>query len=106
MDKIPAHIIVSIKQLIAELNSNCIPIVEAVLFGSYAKGTNHQYSDIDLALVSTSFSGNRFLDKEKIREYIISVNSDISPMPFRPEDFTNDNFFANEILKEGIRIEL
>ena len=104
MDKIPAHIIKSIKLLINELEKNDISIKKAVLFGSYAKGTNHKYSDIDLALVSDRFIGNRFLDKEKIRKYIVSINPDISPMPFRTEDFTDDDFFAHEILKNGIQI--
>jgi len=105
MDKIPDNILKIIKSLISELEKNNFPIEQAVLFGSYAKGTNEQYSDIDLALVSQNFTGNRFLDKEKIRKYIVAVNTDISPMPFRPEDFTTDDFFVDEILKYGIRIQ-
>jgi predicted nucleotidyltransferase len=105
MDKIPDNILFSIKLLINKLEENNILIQLAYLYGSYAKGTNNELSDIDLALVSNSFSGNRFLDKEKIRKYIVAVNTDISPMPFSPEDFNEDNFFVSEILKEGIRIE-
>ncbi|MFH1051411.1 MAG: nucleotidyltransferase domain-containing protein [bacterium] len=104
MDKIPDNILNTIKALIRELESNHISIEQSVLYGSYAKGTNNQYSDIDLALVSKDFSGNRFMDKDKIRKYIVAINTDISPMPFRPEDFTEDDFFVNEILKHGIRI--
>lgn len=104
MDKIPFNIIESIKLLLDTLNKSDILIQKAILYGSYAKGNSDQYSDIDLALVSDSFSGNRFLDKEMIRRYVVGVNSDISPMPFRPEDFNRNNIFAQEIMKDGISI--
>lgn len=104
MDKIPDSVINSIKRLIEHLDNDNIKIKEAILFGSYAKGTFTELSDIDLALVSDSFSGNRFQDKEKIRKAILSVNSDISPLPFNTEDFIEDDLFVSQILKEGIRI--
>lgn len=104
MDKIPYNILKSIKELIIELENNDIPIEQAILFGSYAKGNFDKYSDIDLALVSGKFSGNRFLDKEKIRHFIAVINPEISPLPFRTEDFTTDDFLVHEILKQGIKI--
>ncbi len=41
-----------IKKYFNALSKNNIPIQEAVLFGSYAKGDYHKWSDIDIALVS------------------------------------------------------
>ena len=41
-----------------------IRIERAILFGSYAKGTAGQWSDIDVALVSSDFSGSRFYDSK------------------------------------------
>lgn len=105
MAQIPSQINESINLLINELNNNNIKILKAMLFGSFAKGTYKEFSDIDLALVSDAFSGNRYLDKEKIRKYIVKINTDISPVPFRPEDFNKDNIFASEILKDGIFIQ-
>jgi predicted nucleotidyltransferase len=104
MVEIPNNIILTINLLLTELRENNIIIEKSILFGSYAKGTYNEFSDIDLALISDSFSGNRFLDKEKIRPFIVKINTDISPMPFRPEDFNSDNIFASEILKYGIAI--
>jgi predicted nucleotidyltransferase len=104
MVEIPNNIILTINLLLTELRDHNIVIDKSVLFGSYAKGTYNEFSDIDLALVSESFSGNRFLDKEKIRPFIVKINTDISPMPFRPEDFNSDNIFASEIMKYGIII--
>lgn len=46
----------------------------------------------------------RFEDRNKIRKITLKVNSDISPMPFRPEDFNDSDYFVKEILETGIRI--
>jgi len=54
---------------------NKIPIKEAKLFRSYAHGKNHEWSDIDIALVSEIFIGIRIDDKDKIRNITLAVNS-------------------------------
>ena len=104
MDKIPDYIINCIKKLIDKLEENNFAIDKAILFGSYAKGTYDKFSDIDLALVSKSFSGNRFIDKERIRKFVFSVNSDISPLPYHPEDFNEEDYFVRDIIRNGITI--
>ena len=89
---------------IEQLESIGIHVQQAVLFGSYASGKFDEWSDIDLAIVSNDFAGNRFEDRNKIRRITLQVNSDISPMPFRPEDFNENDYFVKEILETGIRI--
>jgi len=37
-------------------------------------------------------------------EILIKVDSRIEPHPFKPEDFTEENPFVKEILKQGIEI--
>jgi predicted nucleotidyltransferase len=81
-----------------------IHVQQAFLFGSYASGKHDEWSDIDLAIVSKDFIGNRFEDRNKIRKITLQVNSDISPMPYRPEDFNDSDYFVKEILETGIRI--
>lgn len=104
MAQIPVEIINSIKDFIAEAEKNNIHIQQAILYGSYAKGTNHKWSDIDLAVVSDDFIGNLFYDYDLFLDAIVKVNNKIEPYPYRPEDFTSENPFVKEILKEGIRI--
>jgi predicted nucleotidyltransferase len=82
-----------------------ILIDAAYIFGSQAEGTAHEYSDIDLALVSKSFSGIRFDDNVLIIKNTPYTFFDIETHPYRPEDFTPDNPFVEEILKTGIRIK-
>ena len=92
------------EKLIALLKAANIRIDRAVLFGSYANGTPGQWSDIDLALVSPDFSGVPFYDHKKLIPFILKIDSRIELHPFRPEDFTDDNPFAGEIVESGIII--
>jgi len=80
-----------LKGYIKLLEENNFPIDKAILFGSYANGKYDEWSDIDVLLVSKAFSGERFLDKEKIRKLTISYNSNISPIPFNSKDFDVTN---------------
>lgn len=89
---------------IGTLSSNNIPVKEAVLFGNYATGTYQEWSDIDIALVSDLFVGNRMDDKDKIRDITLSVSNEIELFPFAPDDFNPQNPFVKEILKTGIRL--
>ena len=98
------NIIQNLKGYIKLLESNNFPIKTAYLFGSYAKGTDNDWSDIDVLLVSDSFEGVRFFDKEKIRKITLSYNSDISPFPYNPKDFDSSNLFIKEIIRSGIKI--
>ncbi len=104
MDKIPAKIHKILKAYIHKLEENQVHIQQAVLFGSFSKGLADQWSDIDIVLVSDAFEGIRFKDRKKISPITLSVSRDLSPLPFRPEDFTLDDPFVQEILKTGIRI--
>jgi len=106
MDQIPAKTRRIIDQYIKELGKNKIHIQRAVMFGSYSKGLSHEWSDIDIALVSDAFDGVRMRDRNRIRRITLSISSDLSPIPFRPEDFTADDPLVREILETGITIVL
>ncbi|MEA3358036.1 MAG: nucleotidyltransferase domain-containing protein, partial [Thermodesulfobacteriota bacterium] len=102
--QLPAEIKKTIDKYLQLLNRNNIPIKDAILFGSYAKGNYQEWSDIDIALVSDIFVGDRIDDKDKIRSITLSVSSEIDIIPFSPNDFNLQNPFAKEILKTGIRL--
>lgn len=105
MVQIPINITDIIQKFLLESEKNNIHIQQAILFGSYAKGTQHEFSDIDLAIVSEDFQGIRLLDNVKLDKPALNSSYDLETHPFRPEDFTEDNPFVKEILKEGIRIK-
>ena len=94
----------TVKSYLEQLERIGIHVQQAFLFGSYASGKHDEWSDIDLAIVSKDFIGNRFEDRNKIRKITLQVNSDISPMPYRPEDFNDSDYFVKEILETEIKI--
>ena len=89
------------KKFITYLQNQGIKIDSAYLFGSFAKGTEHKWSDIDVAVISSDFSDNRF--EEGVRLMILShdIDSRIEPVPFRPERFIDEDPLAWEIKKTG-----
>lgn len=104
MVKIPNKIRDIIENYISVLRENNISIKNAYLFGSYAKGTDTEWSDIDIALVSDSFEGVRYKDKDKIRKITLSISSNLEILPFTPDDFSIENPLAKEIIETGIRL--
>jgi len=90
-------IIEAVKKYIQVLQENNIPIQEAIIFGSYAKGLPKEESDIDVALISESFTGDRFEDRRKIVPLRRLIDSRIEPIPFRPEDFDRGGNLVDEI---------
>ncbi len=104
MDQLPAKVKNTINNYLQALINNDIPIKEAILFGSYARGSYQRWSDIDIALVYDIFEGNRIDDKDKIRKITLSISSELEVIPFSPNDFNSQNPFVKEILKTGIRM--
>lgn len=83
-----------------------IKIEKAILFGSYARGDAGQWSDIDVAIVSPDFSGIRFYDSKKLIPFLLKVDTRIELHPFKPEDFTEEDEFVKEIIKNGRELEI
>ena len=78
-----------------------MPLRQAVLFGSFARNEQHEYSDIDLALVADTFTGAAFIDIKPFIRFLVR-HVDIEPHTFSPEQFTDGNPFVQEIKRTGI----
>ncbi len=102
MAQVPDNITAIINKFLAELEKNNISVDQAFLFGSYAQGTNTDWSDIDLAIISSDFVGDRFADRNKMRRIKLRVSSDLEPVPFPPDKFTQTDPFVKLILQTGI----
>lgn len=98
------EIVEKLKKFLDMVSESGLHIERAMVFGSYAKGKAGEWSDIDIALVSKDFTGVRFYDRKKLNRCLIKIDSRIEIHPFRPEDFNRDNFFVDQIIKEGIDI--
>ena len=83
-----------------------MPVGKVVLFGSYAKGTANEHSDVDICFFLDSFQGRRRLDILKdlfvlMRGY---DDADFEPTVFETSDMENDNPFVKEVLRTGREI--
>ena len=76
---------------------DCIGII---LFGSYAKGSNHIDSDIDIAVILKDYDNlmNIQLELMRLRR---KIDSRIEPHPIKESDFNENNPLVNEIKKYG-----
>lgn len=88
----------------AQCASEQFRIRDVYIFGSYAQGTPHEYSDIDVAIVADDFLGDRFDDVKSLIKFMLKSSIDIEIHPFKTEDFTPDNPLVEEILRTGKRI--
>ena len=96
-----------INNYVIELSKE-INISKVILFGSYAKGTNNEDSDIDLAIFSDDFA-----DMERIEALTFlllkasDLTVDLQPQPFTLADLEDeDNWLAKEIEETGIELKV
>ena len=89
-----------------DIESHGIPLRNVILYGSFAKGTQHEWSDIDVALVADKFTG-WYLDDKKLFPYvgIKKPYIRIEAKTYPTEYFEQGDPFINEIIKTGIRIK-
>jgi predicted nucleotidyltransferase len=81
-----------------------ISITEVILFGSYASGTPHKYSDIDIAVVSPDFENKDVSFKADIfskAKINCSIDVDIHPFTDKARKNARPTNFMGHILKTG-----
>jgi len=76
----------------------------AYLYGSQAKGTATDWSDIDLAVVSQDFSADRFQERLALMRLAAQIDVRIEPHPFTPQDFNANDPLVSEIRRTGVRV--
>ncbi|MFP4445648.1 MAG: nucleotidyltransferase domain-containing protein [Desulfosudaceae bacterium] len=94
-----------VKRYIDVLGKNGFPIQRAMLFGSWTRGAASDESDVDVALISNAFTGDRFQDRRKIVPLRRKINNRIEPIPFHPRNFEDGGILVDEILKYGEDID-
>lgn len=93
-----------IKNFIKLVKTRGIPLTSVFIFGSQVKGKKHPGSDIDVCLVSPSFS-DRFKDRFNLMRLRRKIDVSIEPHPFHPSEFVNENPLVWEIKRTGKRIK-
>lgn len=88
---------------IKDCQSNGLTFHKVYLFGSAAKNTAHEWSDIDLLLISDQFSDNVF-ENLKLYSKINIKYPVIETYPYPTKHFYEGDDFIKEISNEGIEI--
>jgi predicted nucleotidyltransferase len=81
------------------------PLTRALVFGSYAKGTYHANSDIDVAVVLKN-ADNLFDTQVALMRLRNDDDLLIEPHVFREKEFTTDNPLVHEILQTGVALQV
>ena len=89
-----------------ELRQHRIQVDEAILFGSFVKGTAGEESDIDVALISETFTGDRFDERRRIIPFRRSIDSRLEPIPFNRKRFDEGGTLVDDIKSTGFRVAL
>ena len=103
MVKVKSSVKKSILRTIKYLQKQ-IYITEVILFGSYASGTPHKYSDIDIAVISPDFEKKDLsfkadiFSKAKING---SIDVDIHPFTDKSLKEARPTNFIGHIVKTG-----
>lgn len=98
------QVIFDIVSKFAHIVSREINVNKVILYGSYSKGNPNNDSDIDVAVISPDFTGDRLEDQFRLMKFRRKIDLRIEPMPFRPEEFIPEDPFVKEIIETGVVI--
>lgn len=75
---------------------------QLILFGSYAKGKPHPWSDVDICILSSKFGKRDFDDMVKVSKIAKGVNYLLELFPLNPKEYRQGMHpLADEIKKTG-----
>ena len=96
------EILENVEEYIKEISKH-FSIKAVYLFGSCAKGTNTEDSDIDVAIIINS-DNNVFDLMVELMMLTRNIDLRIEPHPIKVEDFEEGNPFVQEIIDTGIKV--
>ena len=106
MANIPKNILEIIIKYIQELSKE-ISIDKVIIFGSYAKNTYNEDSDIDIAIFSKDFKNSSIIeDMSFLLIKTSGLGIDLQPEPFTLDDYSNPDGLVKEILDTGIELKV
>lgn len=76
-----------------------------ILFGSYAKGTEHEDSDIDIAIITDDIKNDIFDEEVELMKLRKGIDYRLEPHIIRIEDYKNaETPFIKEVIDTGIKV--
>ena len=104
MVKSPDQIKNIIENLVDSLEAKGIRVNRLILYGSYANGIPKPYSDIDIAVISSSFNNKSLLKRQELLgEAIFPLGEPIEALGYSYKEFRKPGAlsFFSEILSKG-----
>jgi len=101
------EVVKKIKEFVKALKRDNINVAKVILYGSRASGKAHEYSDIDVAIVSPDFGKDRFEEGVRLFKIACEIDSLIEPVPLSLESYEKDTWvpLIYEIRVNGTELE-
>ena len=94
-----------IARYIGELGKLGIEVSQVILYGSYAKGTQGEYSDIDVAVISPAFTKLDIFERQEILSRAHhKFHVPLEPVGLTPRQLKEKQGLAHMIAESGITI--
>ena|SRR5687767_6160242 len=96
-----------VRSYLHALQSEGIPVHFGMIYGSQTTGMTHQWSDIDLVVVSPCFDGSaRLEDVDRLWEVTTYTDHRIEPFPCGVQQWEQDNVtpIINIARREGEKV--
>ncbi|MBI2431352.1 MAG: nucleotidyltransferase domain-containing protein [Candidatus Hydrogenedentes bacterium] len=93
-----------VQAYLSRLGEHHVPVWRVYLFGSYAKGTAHPDSDIDLAIFLDQDEIDGFREDVHLMRLRWGIDLRIEPHAFARSDFQDMDPYVREIVASGQRV--
>ncbi|HAM98891.1 MAG TPA: hypothetical protein DCQ26_09815 [Marinilabiliales bacterium] len=92
------------KSFIKDCKLNGLSFYKVLIFGSVVKGNIHEWSDIDLLLISDQFTENVF-DNLKLYSKINAKYPVIETHPYPTDYYKKGDSFIEQVTRESIELD-
>ena len=98
-------VLTTIKKFKNALESINIQVDQLILFGSQAEGTAREDSDIDLVVISSSFTNKSYWERINIlSDAIYQVFAPIEASAFTPDEWKSKKSLISDYAKNGVLV--
>ena len=98
-------VLTTVKKFKNALESIDIRVDQLILFGSQAEGTAREDSDIDLVVISSSFTNKSYWERINIlSDAIYQVFAPIEASAFTPDEWKSKKSLISDYAKNGVLV--
>lgn len=90
----------SVDAFIGVLRQSDIPFKEVYLYGSYARGEDHEWSDIDLGVITEPFALDSIEETIQLQRLAHQIDPALSPVSIHETDLTDRFCSLGQAIKE------